>query len=169
MIHARLNPGADNSGKLVAEVKKKARTVASESGKELVLIDGSPGIGCPVVSSLTGADYVILVTEPTLSGFHDIKRVYELVKKFGIKSSLIINKYDLNRNITNELESFAEAEGIKITARLPYDEAFTEAQVKGLTVAETGGTELRSLMTKAWEEVLTDLGELNEDCIYSKR
>ena len=157
MIHARLKPGADNSGKLVAKVKKDAREAAAKAGKNLILIDGSPGIGCPVVSSLTGADYVLLVTEPTKSGVHDVRRVYELVKKFRIRAGLIINKHDLNNDLTAELESFAEEENIKLIYKLPYDENFTKALTAGVTVAEfeTGG--LDKMMTDAWETALKDM------------
>ena len=99
MVHAELGFGADNSGKLVAKVKKEAKREAEETNKELVVVDGSPGIGCPVVSSLSGADLVVLVTEATVSGLHDLKRVYELVKKFNIEACCIINKFDLNTGI----------------------------------------------------------------------
>ena len=96
MVHAVLNIGAGNSGKLVAKVRKMAREIAENQQRDLILVDGPPGIGCPVVSSLTGASLVVLVTEPTVSGLHDLKRVYALVKKFNTPSACIINKYDLN-------------------------------------------------------------------------
>ena len=153
MIHARLKAGADNSGKLVARVKKKAKMLAQESGHELIIIDGSPGIGCPVVSSLTGADYVILVTEPTPSGIHDLKRVYELVSKFKIRAGLIINKYDLNAELDKELEEYAAGKDIKILTRLPYDETFTAAITNGITVAEIDNSDIQKMILNAWKNV----------------
>ena len=96
MVHAHLGIGADNSGKLVAKVKDEAKALALKYEKDYVLVDGSPGVGCPVISSLSGANFAVLVTEPSISGFHDLKRVYELVKKFNIKAGCIINKADVN-------------------------------------------------------------------------
>lgn len=151
MSHARLRPGADNSGKLVAKVKQEARTVAERLGLEMILIDGSPGIGCPVVASLTGADYVILVTEPTVSGIHDLKRVYELVKKFKIRTGLIINKHDLNAGFTKKLIDYAKAEDIKVISLLPYNEDFTKAMTAGLTAAEYDKSIISTLMKEAWK------------------
>lgn len=152
MIHARLKAGADNSGKLVAQVKKDAQQTAEKLGLEMILIDGSPGIGCPVVSSLTGADYVILVTEPTPSGIHDLMRVYELVKKFKIKAGLIINKHDLNPELTERLKTYADNEEIKLITLLPYNEDFTKAITDGLTVVEYSNNELTKILTDAWTE-----------------
>ncbi|MDC7127137.1 MAG: ATP-binding protein [Spirochaetales bacterium] len=151
MVHARLKPGADNSGKLVAQVKKDARDVANKFGKDLILIDGSPGIGCPVVSSLTGANYVILVTEPTPSGYHDLKRVYEVVKKFKIKAGLIINKSDLNQKIASELEKYANSESINLIGKLSYDEDFSKAITNGITAAEYQEGNIQKEVKKLWE------------------
>ena len=136
MVHARLKIGADNSGKLVARVKNEAKQIARKSGKPIVLVDGSPGTGCPVVSSLTGAALVVLVTEPTRSGLHDLIRVYELVKMFGIKAACIVNKADLNAEVLAELRSFLDRESIVNLAEIPYDEAFTAAITNGVTIVE---------------------------------
>ncbi len=119
MVHAKLKAGAENSGKLVAKVKNEARRIAEETGKDLIIVDGSPGIGCPVVSSLSGADFTVLVTEPTVSGLHDLKRVYSLVRKFGIKTGCIINKYDLNTDKADEIKAFLSSENICHLADLP--------------------------------------------------
>lgn len=150
MIHARLKPGADNSGKLVAQVKKDARAIAERDGKSLILVDGSPGIGCPVISSLTGADYVILVTEPTPSGIHDLKRVYELISKFKIKGGLIINKCDINETAAQQLHDFAESEDMKVLAEIPYEPDFTKAMTVGKTVTEYDNKKLRDILEDAW-------------------
>lgn len=154
MIHARLKAGADNSGKLVAKVKQNAKKKAEELGCDMILIDGSPGIGCPVVSSLTGADYVILVTEPTPSGLHDLKRVHELVKKFKIKSGLIINKNDINADVSAQLEEYAASENIGMIAKLPYNEDFTKAITAGKTAAEYSESPISGLIKKAWDNAL---------------
>ncbi|MBI9105576.1 MAG: ATP-binding protein [Spirochaetales bacterium] len=152
MVHARLKAGADNSGKLVARVKKIAGEIAKKDGKDLILIDGSPGIGCPVISSLSGADFVILVTEPTPSGIHDLKRVFELIQKFKIRSGLIINKHDLNLELSAELKDFAKNEGIKVLAEIPYEPDFTKAMTEGFTVVEYNNKTLKKILTEAWAE-----------------
>ena len=153
MVHAKLNPGADNSGKLVAQVKNTAKDIAEEERADYVLIDGSPGVGCPVVSSLTGANFVILVTEPTLSGFHDLKRVYELVKKFNIKSGCIVNKYNINENITGEINTFLLENNIAQLGKLPYDEIFTRAMVAGKTIINFENNNLSGIITDIWKQV----------------
>lgn len=153
MVHARLGIGAENSGKLVAHVKNAARKEAEGQNKDYVLVDGSPGIGCPVVSSLSGADLVILVTEPTLSAMHDLKRVHALVKRFQIPAGCIVNKADLNSSVAEELHRFLAEEHISHIADLPYDEAFTHAMVEGKTVAETIGTVAETL-SASWEKIL---------------
>ena len=153
MVHARLKAGAENSGKLVAKVKNEARKIAEKNGSELVLVDGSPGIGCPVVSSLSGADFVVLVTEPTVSGLHDLKRVYLLVKKFGIKAGCIINKYDLNSAKADEIKDFLEAENIVHIADLPYDEDFTKAMTEGKTITEYNESSLKEILKSGWKKL----------------
>ena len=153
MVHARLKAGAENSGKLVAKVKNEARRIAEKTGSELVLVDGSPGIGCPVVSSLSGADFVVLVTEPTVSGLHDLKRVYLLVKKFGIKAGCIINKYDLNSAKADEIKDFLEEENIVHIADLPYDEDFTKAMTEGKTITEYNESSLKEILKSGWKKL----------------
>jgi len=153
MIHAALGIGSENSGKLVAHVKKQARAAALAQGKPYVLVDGSPGIGCPVVSSLSGADYVVLVTEPTVSGVHDLKRVYELVRKFNIPAGCIINKADINTAMTATIRDFLELEHIDQLGELPYDENVTRAMVAGLTIVEHDAGALRDTLQDAWKRV----------------
>jgi len=131
MIHARLIPGADTSGKLVSEVKKKASAIAKEKKKEWILIDGSPGIGCPVIASLTGSDMAILVTEPTLSGFSDLKKVIEVVKHFKIPAGLVINKFDLNKKISDRIEAYCQKEDIELLTKIPYSRIIVESLKKG--------------------------------------
>ena len=157
MVHAKLGIGADNSGKLVAKVKNEAKELAKEQNKSFIIIDGSPGVGCPVVSSLSGAHFVVLVTEPTVSGLHDLKRVYELVKKFNLKAGCIINKADLNAQKTSEIKEFLKEENIVHIANLPYDESFTKAMTIGQTIVEYSDNNLVELLSKSWELIKKSL------------
>ncbi len=152
MIHARLKIGADNSGKLVTKVKDQAKIVAEQEGKNLILVDGSPGIGCPVVSSLSGASLAVLVTEPTVSGLHDLKRVHQLVKMFGIKAGCIINKADLNAEVLAGIRAFLKEEDITNLAEIPYNEAFTAAITNGQTIVEWD-SELAEMVGVCWENI----------------
>ena len=153
MVHARLGIGAENSGKLVAHVKKEAKNIAQQSHKNFILVDGSPGVGCPVVSSLSGANFVVLVTEPTVSGLHDLIRVHELVKKFNIRAGCIINKSDLNLQVCEEIEDFLKKENIVLISRLPYDETFTRAMTEGQTIVEYKKNGITATLKKSWEKV----------------
>jgi MinD superfamily P-loop ATPase len=153
MVHARLGIGADNSGKLVAKVKNEAKEIATEQRKGFILVDGSPGIGCPVVSSLSGANFVVLVTEPSVSGLHDLKRVYELVKKFNIKAGCIINKADVNPAKCGEIVEFLTENDIVHLADLPYDENFTRAMVLGQTMVEYDHGKLKELLAESWGKI----------------
>jgi MinD superfamily P-loop ATPase len=153
MVHARLGIGADNSGKLVAKVKDEARKLAKEKGLKTIIVDGSPGIGCPVISSLTGASYVVLVTEPTLSGLHDLIRVLELVRRFGIQTGCIINKADINPGLTKKISRFLKTEKINEIALIPYDESFTEAMSQGKTILEVNNNRSGKLVKESWEHI----------------
>jgi len=133
--YAKLLPGEGNSGKLVSEIKKSALTNVDEKIK-WVIVDGPPGIGCPVNASLSGADFVVNVTEPTQSGIHDLKRLVELLKTFSIKSGIVINKYDLNEKITLQITSFAGEENIPVLGYLPFDEDYIEAIKVNKTIVE---------------------------------
>lgn len=153
MVHAKLGIGADNSGKLVAKVKNEAKGIAEDGFKDYVIVDGSPGVGCPVVSSLSGANFVVLVTEPSVSGIHDLKRVYELVKKFNIKTGCIINKYDINIKITNEIIEYLNSENIVHLTNLPYDEIFTKAMTLGKTIVEHENGSISKLIVDSWNKI----------------
>ena len=153
LVHAKLGIGAENSGKLVAKVKNEAKQIAKENNKDFIIVDGSPGIGCPVVSSLSGANFVVLVTEPTVSGLHDLKRAYELVKKFKIKAGCIINKSDINPQVSGEIEEFLKKEDIIHFLNLPYDEAFTNAMTNGQTIVEYGQNNLTAILTDSWNMI----------------
>lgn len=134
MAHARLGIAEENSGKLAALVREKAAELARERGSELIITDGPPGVGCPVISSVTGADLILVVTEPTRSGLHDLDRVLELAEHFAIPALVAINKADLNRELAAEIERRAGAQ--RVAARIPYDRDVTAAQVRKLSVVE---------------------------------
>lgn len=152
MVHAKLIPGADTSGKLVSEVKNRASELAKEKNKDWILIDGSPGIGCPVIASLTGSDMAVLVTEPTLSGFADLKRVLEVVNHFKIPAGIVINKYDLNENISAKIEAYAEEEKIDLLTKIPYSREIVESLKKGELFVDNDA-ELRTKMLTVKEKL----------------
>ena len=154
MVHAKLGFAAENSGKLVAKVKEEAKILALKKDKEFVITDGSPGIGCPVISSLSGASLVVLVTEATVSGLHDLQRVQKLVKTFNLEAVCIINKYDLNLDMTQNIEKYLEEENIKVVAKLPYDDTFTKALAKAQPIVEYNeNSELSKLVKDSWEDI----------------
>ncbi len=136
MIHALLGAGEENSGKLVTQIKQAAREKAGESNYRFLLSDGSPGIGCPVISSLSGANLAVVVTEPTLSAMHDLKRILATARHFNIPAGIIINKYDINEEITGEIEKDAEKNGIPVFGRIAYNTAFVSAMVQGKCITE---------------------------------
>jgi len=158
MLHARMKVGAENSGKLVAKVKREAKRIAEKEQKRYVLIDGSPGIGCPVISSLSGADYVILVTEAGISGLHDLQRVYALVEKFRIKAGCIINKSDLNTGIRDQIKEFLKEKGIDHLADLPYDTMFTKAMLEGKTIVEYPESDIAITIGSIWQQLKKQFG-----------
>jgi len=136
MAHARLNAGGENSGKLVSKVREVAREIARERQVELVVVDGPPGVGCPVIACVSGASLVLVVTEPTLSGVHDLRRVLQLTRHFGIRTAVCINKWDLNPALTDEIESESHAAGCGVAGRVRYDRSVTFAQIQGKAVVE---------------------------------
>jgi len=136
MVHARLGVAEENSGKLVSLVRTRAKGIAEDGGLELVLIDGAPGIGCPVVASITGADLVLVVTEPTLSGMHDLARVAELTEHFGIPTLVCVNKWDLNPDLAAQIEAAAAQRALTLAGKVRYDRAVTAAQIRKLSVVE---------------------------------
>lgn len=127
MVHACLFPGEENSGKLVAEVRKKAKKIAQDENKKYVLLDGAPGVACNVISSLTGVKKAVIVTEPTLSGLHDLERVLELIERFRIKPYFVINKYDLSVEMANKIEEFLKDKGFEVSVKVPFDKRVVNA------------------------------------------
>lgn len=127
MVHACLFPGEENSGKLVAEVRKKAKKIAQEENKKYILLDGAPGVACNVISSLTGVKKAVIVTEPTLSGLHDLERVLELIERFRIRPYFVINKYDLSLEMANKIEKFLKDKGFEVSVKVPFDKRVVNA------------------------------------------
>jgi MinD superfamily P-loop ATPase len=136
MVYGRLAPGEENSGKLVNLVREKARRQSKTSGLETIIIDGPPGIGCPVISSITGVDQVVIVTEPSLSGLHDLKRAAEISGSFGILTRVIINKYDLDEDLSRQIEAWCNENQLDIAGRIPFDPAVVEAMVNCKSITE---------------------------------
>ena len=153
MVHARLGIAAENSGKLVSLVRNEARKVAKEQDAKLLLVDGPPGIGCPVIASITGADHLVLVTEPTLSGKHDIERVMKLAKHFALPVSLCVNKWDINPSVTEEIETLAQVYNADVLGRISYDKRITEAQIAGKSVIEMGESTVSEEIQHIWKQV----------------
>jgi MinD superfamily P-loop ATPase len=150
LVHARLGIAQENSGKLVAQVRQQARQIAEIEEKDLIISDGPPGIGCPVISSLSGASLALLVTEPTLSGIHDLERVLGVCRHFGVPAVVCINKYDLNEENTRQIESYCKSHRIKVVAKIPFDNAVTEAIVRGLPLVEYSDGRIAREMEKLW-------------------
>lgn len=136
LVHAALDTRAENSGKLVTTVRKEAKRVAEGKKADWIIVDGSPGTGCPVIASITGADAVVIVTEPTMSGQHDLERVASLSRHFSIPFSVIVNKADINQTMADATESWCARNGVPFLGMIPYDRAMTKAQIEGKSVIE---------------------------------
>ena len=152
LASAELYPGEETSGKLVTLVKQKAHSLAKEMRAERLVIDGSPGIGCPVIASATGASAVILVTEPSLSGLHDLERILGVVTHFRIPAYLVVNKFDLNEEVTAKIEVFAAEKGLEMLGHIPYDPSVPKLMIEGKSVVEDeqspAGTAMREIYTR---------------------
>lgn len=136
MVHARLAPGEENSGKLVNIVREQSRKIASENDIDIIVIDGPPGIGCSAISTITGVNKVIVVTEPSMSGFHDLQRILELTAGFSVKSYVVINKYDLNPDLTRKIEEWCNTINISVIGKIPFDEQVVEAMLQCKSIVE---------------------------------
>lgn len=160
LSHARLLPGADNSGKLVSLVRQKAKALAQENQAEWLLVDGPPGIACPVIASITGADAVLLVSEPSLSALHDLKRVVQLCRHFSLPAYCVLNRFDIHPVIAGELEAEMLRMGVPIVGRIPYDPAFTKAQVAGISLVELAADSPAALAIRdAWQTLGRELND----------
>ena len=157
-VHARLGIGEENSGKLVTQVRKKAMEIAEEKKAKLILIDGPPGIGCPVTASITGVHLILAIAEPTLSGIHDLERLLKLANHFKIPSKVCINKFDINLINTQQIDSFCEEKGSKVIGKIPYEPSVIYALVNKKTVMDYPCNEVQGIIRKMWEEIEMNLG-----------
>jgi len=153
MVHAQLGAGAENSGKLVATVRQQAKQLAEAQQKSLIIIDGPPGIGCPVMSTLTGTTFVVIVTEPTLSGLHDLQRVAELTAHFKIPTSVCVNKYDLNQEITGQIETYCADHHLSFLGTLPYDLVMVKSLVQRVPVVEYAQNGITDQIRQIWQKI----------------
>jgi MinD superfamily P-loop ATPase len=153
-VHARLGIAEENSGKLVTEVRKKAREIAEREGRDLLIMDGSPGIGCPVIASLTGTDLALVVTEPTPSGLHDMERIVELAHHFKIRAACCINKYDLNHDNSDGIERWCEAQSIPVVGKIAFDPAVMESVVRGIPYVEHTSNSSADEIRRMWSSLL---------------
>jgi MinD superfamily P-loop ATPase len=157
MVHAALLPGEENSGKLVALVRNQAKVIATQQDAHLILVDGAPGVGCPVISSITGAGHVIIVTEPTLSGLHDMERAMQLVRGFRIPVSVVINKHDLYPEVVEQIEKVSAQAQAPVLGKIPYDPEVTRSMVQRHCVVEDGDSPASTAIRVIWERLELDL------------
>lgn len=157
LVHAKLGIAEDNSGKLVTKIRNHARLTAKRENADLIIVDGSPGVGCPVIASISGASLVVIITEPTLSGLHDLERVYQLTKHFKIPAKVIVNKFDINPKVANQIESFCKENRIDLLGKIRYSRDFTNAMINEQTLVEYSNNEISVQLREIWEK-------LNEIC-----
>ena len=153
LVHAKLGIAQENSGKLVAKVRQQSKKVAAESGAEYIICDGPPGIGCPVVSSLSGANMALLVIEPTLSGIHDMERVMGVCSHFNVPAVVCVNKFDINEDNTRNIERYCASQNVEVAAKIPFDNVVTEAMVKGIPVVEYSNGDVAQEIKKLWQRI----------------
>jgi len=158
LVHARLGIAQENSGKLVTLVRQNAKLIAEKEKMDYIITDGPPGIGCPVIASLSGANLALLITEPTLSGMHDLDRVIGVCRHFGIPTLVCINKYDINEENTHQIESYCLNWGIDVASRIPFDNAVTEALIQGLPVVEYSQNRVTQEIRNLWQTISRVLG-----------
>ncbi len=152
-VHAKLGIAEDNSGKLVAKIRQVAKEIAERDKLDYVIIDGPPGIGCPVIASLSGVDCAVVVTEPTLSGLHDAKRVIEVAGHFKVPVKLVVNKYDLNEEMTGAIENFCGDNGVTVIGKIGFDKAVVESMVAGKTIVEYCDGGIKEEIVNIWGKV----------------
>lgn len=155
MVYGILAPGEENSGKLVNMVRDKAKKIAEEQDIDNIIIDGPPGIGCPVISTITGVDHVIIVTEPTQSGLHDLTRTMQMTKEFHLKTWVLINKYDLNTDMSDKIEQFCKNENIEVLTRIPFEKDVVHAMVECKTIPEyLTDSEINQKLKSSFEKLI---------------
>jgi MinD superfamily P-loop ATPase len=157
LVHARLGIAQENSGKLVALVRQKARELAETQDAEYIICDGPPGIGCPVISSLSGANLALLVTEPTLSGIHDLERVLGVCRHFDVPAMVCINKYDINKENTLQIENYCLAQQVDVVAKIPFDKVVTESIMRGLPLVSYNKGKVSRQIKLLWQNIVARL------------
>lgn len=157
LVHAKLGIAEENSGKLVALVRQNAKLICEKEGLEHIITDGPPGIGCPVISSLSGANLALLVTEPTLSGIHDLERVLGVCHHFGVPALVCVNKYDINEENTRHIEKFCNSQGVEMASKIPLDNVVTEALIRNLPVVEYSHNGVSREIERLWENIYRKL------------
>lgn len=155
MIHAELEIGEEASGKMVTQIRQRAQQIAGQ--EDLIIVDGSPGIGCPVIASIKGVDQVLVVAEPTVSGLHDLERVLEVTEHFGISASVCINKFDINEKKAGKIEELCQFRDVPVLGRLPYNDVATEAMINEQTVVEYSDSNLSKEINKIWDKIVSSL------------
>ena len=169
LVHARLEPGGENSGRLVTLVRKEARRVAEAEGRRLIIIDGPPGIGCPVLGTLAGVDLALVVTEPTVSAIHDLERVMAVIRHFGVRALAVVNRYDLDRDNTKTIEGRCAEAGVEVVARLPYDLEVVRALAEGKSIVERRpDRETAARLRGLWERLAALLEKAPEQNKHTK-
>ena len=153
LVHARLGVAQENSGKLVAIVRQKAKQIAEEGGLDYIISDGPPGTGCPVISSLSGVSLAVIVTEPTLSGIHDLKRVISVCHHFAVPVIVCINKCDINQDNSRQIEDYCQSQGIEVVAQIPFDTSVTKALIKGVPVVEYSRNRVSREIERLWQSI----------------
>ena len=153
LVHARLGIAEENSGKLVTLVRQNAQVVAKNNNFELIIVDGPPGIGCPLIATLSGANLAVVVTEPTLSGIHDLERVVKVAQHFGVKTVVIINKFDINLENSAKIEDWCKETNISVIGKINFDNIITEALVKGLPVVEYSDNTTTKEIKNIWQKI----------------
>ncbi|MEW6570697.1 MAG: ATP-binding protein [Nitrospirota bacterium] len=153
LVHAKLVIAEENSGKLVTQVRQSAKEMAEKEGRDYVIIDGPPGIGCPVIASITGVDLAVIVTEPTLSGIHDMERVAQVSKHFGVPTKVVINKYDINPANSEEIIELCRKQDMEVVAQLPFSRKVSESIVQGLPLVEFCSDGIAQAVSSLWERI----------------
>lgn len=156
MVHAKLGIAEENSGKLVSLVRNKAKDLAEKRGLDWVIIDGSPGIGCPVIASISGVDLALIVTEPTMSGLHDADRVIKVTRYFNIPVKLVINKFDLNEEMSGKIEQYCDENNVEVCGKIPFDRDVVRAMVEKKTIVEFSDGKASREIKRIW-------GKLNNE------
>ncbi|MHA1881147.1 MAG: nucleotide-binding protein [Candidatus Heimdallarchaeota archaeon] len=166
-VHAEMTIGEGSSGRIVDEIRKQAREVAEKEEKELIVIDGSPGIGCPVIASLTGVDLALIVVEPTLSGIHDLERVLAVAQHFNTKAMVCINKYDLNLENSNQIEQFCKENNIPLAGKIPFNEIVPNSIIAGKSIFEMPPNPIADELVTIWGKIVALL-ELKKETTATK-